>query len=60
LKDVGLAEYNDVFPVRSDIHSFLRENAKEVNLPTCQYNGIFKKTAAGFTLFNALLAGLLL
>jgi hypothetical protein len=55
-----LAEYEDIFPVRTNIHGFLKENAKEVGMRTFPYNGVLRNTAAGITLFNATLAGLLL
>jgi len=60
LKEVGLAEYEDVYPVRTDIQSFLRDNANEIGLRTSPINGIIKKTSSGITLFNAAIAGLLL
>jgi len=60
LKDVGLVEYDDVYPIRTDIHTFLNENAKEIGMKTFAYNGPLKNAARGITLFNAALAGLLI
>jgi len=49
-----------VFPVRTDIHSFLRENSREVNIPSFQYYGNLKNIVGGISIFNVALAGLLL
>jgi len=60
LQETGLVKYEDVFPVRTDIHSFLKENADEMSLRTFPHHGLFKKSFAGLTLFNVALGGLLL
>ncbi len=60
LRETGLAEYEDVFPVRTEIQGFLKENAKEMGMRTFPYNGVLGNTVAGITLFNAALAGMLI
>lgn len=60
LQDIGLAQYPDIYPMKTDIHSFLKENAKEASLQNFPYNGTLKNIAAGFTLINAVLVGLLI
>lgn len=61
LKDVGLAEYEDVFPVRSDIKSFLQENGKEIYGKSFAFYPTFSKIFGVISIYNgALFAALMI